>query len=434
PTSAPTLAPTAAPKTTTPVVTPGNNGTFCATPKITLTEIDVGQSVTVNEDEAALKLLAISPKPSGGSYVAFHGDSKVYVVQLDASDKVVAGSQVAVNVHDFGDIHGDDKGFVILGTRDATGGGTLNCGNPSNLCGSAPNPPVPCYDMYLIRFDGGKESWATKLTDSSASLPPYSTSKTGRDVFMIWWYAHHGRIAYDGTNWAAYFGAAISTSEGGCINIHQGDRMQIVSPSGSLVQNANAFDWGCSHSGYERVVYDDRVKQFTGICKTDNNNRIKFPTSDATIYPVDLAASNLGDIVKDTASGYWMTVSNGQGDNAKVHLVHFSKNGASDKDIVLGGAMANERACHLASIGKSGLLAVWEGSSSGGDLSEFGSRQMYVQVRSPSDGAKISDVATVAGVKGNRYQAFREFPDGSVAYVAEGSTATKLKVLRISAC
>ncbi|KAH9117092.1 hypothetical protein AeMF1_009040 [Aphanomyces euteiches] len=96
--------------------------------------------------------------------------------------------------------------------------------------------------------------------------------------------------------------------------------------------------------------------------------------------------------------------------------------------------MANERACHLASIGKSGLLAVWEGSSSGGDLSEFGSRQMYVQVRSPSDGAKISDVATVAGVKGNRYQAFREFPDGSVAYVAKGSTATKLKVLRISAC
>ncbi|CAK4189550.1 unnamed protein product, partial [Aphanomyces euteiches] len=258
--------------------------------------------------------------------------------------------------------------------------------------------------MYLIRFDGGKESWATKLTDSSASLPPYSTSKTGRDVFMIWWYAHHGRIAYDGTNWAAYFGAAISTSEGGCINIHQGDRMQIVSPSGSLVQNANAFDWGCSHSGYERVVYDDRVKQFTGICKTDNNNRIKFPTSDATIYPVDLAASNLGDIVKDTASGYWMTVSNGQGNNAKVHLVHFSKSGASDKDIVLGGAMANERACHLASIGKGGLLAVWEGSSSGGDLSEFGSRQMYVQVRSPSDGAKISDVATVAGVKGNRYQ------------------------------
>lgn len=46
------------------------------------------------------------------------------------------------------------------------------------------------------------------------------------------------------------------------------------------------------------MLWDDRSKEFTGICTTDNRNRIKFPTSDATIYPVDLGASNLGDIVK----------------------------------------------------------------------------------------------------------------------------------------
>uniref|UniRef100_K3X515 Uncharacterized protein n=1 Tax=Globisporangium ultimum (strain ATCC 200006 / CBS 805.95 / DAOM BR144) TaxID=431595 RepID=K3X515_GLOUD len=413
-----------------------SSGKLCKVPKVTVSEIDVGASVLTNEDEAALKVVAISAKPGGGSNIAFHTGSNVQVMSLDANDKIVAGSTVTVNVVDFADIYSDAKGFVILGTRAATGGGTLNCGNPSNLCGTAPSPAVPCYDMYLIRYEGDKEVWATKLTTSSASLPPYSTSKTGADVYMIWWYAHHGRIAYDGTNWASYFGVAISTSEDGCINIHQGDRMQVVGPTGALVKSANSFDLGCSHSGYERITYDDRSKEFAMICKTDNNNRIKFPNSDTTIYPVDLAASNLGDIVKDVSTGYWMTVSNGDDNDAKVHLMHFAKNKVTDKDIVLGGANANERACHLASIGSGGLLAAWEGSSATGDFMEGdSSRKIYIQVRDAKDGAAVSDAITVdGGIVGNRYQAFKSFPDGSVAYLSEGSTETKLKVLRVAPC
>lgn len=225
-----------------PAPAPTTDGKLCAAPKVSVNEIDVGINIVANEDEAALKLLAISAKPSGGSYVAFHGSAgKVHVVERDASDKAV-GSPIAIDANDFADIHADEKGFVVLATRAAQDGDTLNCGNPSNLCGAASNPPVTCLDMYLICFEGGKETWATKLTLSSASLLPYSSSKTGPNVFMILWYAHHGRIAFDGSNWASYFGAAISTSEGGCINIHQGDRMQIVGQSGALVKSTNAFD------------------------------------------------------------------------------------------------------------------------------------------------------------------------------------------------
>lgn len=427
-----TTAPASSSDASTPIA---KNGKLCAVPKLTVSDIDVGASVINNEDEAALKVVAISAKPGGGSHIAYHTGSKVQVMELDASDKVVTGSTVSVDVVDFADIYSDAKGFVVLGTRAAQGGGTLNCGNPANLCGTAPNPAMPCYDMYLIRFEGGKEVWATKLTSSSATLPPYSTSKTGADVFMVWWYAHHGRIAYDGTNWASYFGVAVSTSEGGCINIHQGDRMQVVGPTGAPVKSQNSFDLGCSHSGYERITYDASAKEFAMICKTDNNNRIKFPNSDATIYPVDLAASNLGDIVPSATLGYWMTVSNGNGANAKVHLMHFEKNKATDKDILLGGVDANERACHLAKIGDGGLLAVWEGASAGDDLSERAARKMYVQVRDAKDGAKISEPITVGdGVVGNRYQAFKDFPDGSVAYLSKGTAATKLKLLRITPC
>ncbi|KAG7385865.1 hypothetical protein PHYPSEUDO_001016 [Phytophthora pseudosyringae] len=267
-------------------------------------------------------------------------------------------------------------------------------------------------------------------TDAPASLPPYSSGKTGPDVYMIWWYAHHGRIAFDGKNWAAYFGAAISTSEGGCINIHQGDRMKVVDASGKITADEDSFDWGCSHSGYERITYDNRTDSYATICKTDSNNRIMPPKDwDTTIYPVDLAASNLGDIVPDSVASskkYWATVSNGNGDNAKVHLIHFAMNAAASEDITLGGTDANERAPHLASIGSGGMLAMWEGSSSGGDLAEGGARTIYAQVLDASTGKAISDKVTVEkSVVGNRYQALKTYPDGSVAYLSKGRFWTR---------
>ena len=37
-------------------------------------------------------------------------------------------------------------------------------------------------------------------------------------------------------------------------------------------------------------------------------------------------------------------------------------------------------------------------------------------------------------VLGSRYQDFRAFPDGSVAYPAPSSTGTKIKILRVVPC
>jgi hypothetical protein len=440
--SSSSLTPTTSSNSTSTATTTASkdNSKLCAKPRVVISEVNVGAAVEANEDEAGLKVVAIAPISTGGSRVAFQSGDSIIVRELDADDKLVTSSPaVKVPLNDFADIYADKDGFVILGTRDAEGGGTLNCGNPSNLCGTAPSPAVPCYDMYMVRYDGSKETWATKLTSSSASLPPYSSSKTGPDVYMIWWYAHHGRIASDGTNWAAYFGAAISTSEGGCINIHQGDRMKVVDPSGKITADEDSFDWGCSHSAYERITYDNRTDSYATICKTDSNNRIMPPKDwDTTIYPVDLAAANLGDIVPDadaSSNKYWATVSNGEGDNAKVHLIHFATNAAASEDITLGGSDANERAPHLASIGDGGLLATWEGSSSGGDLTEGGARTMYAQVLDASTGKSISEKVTLdKSVVGNRYQALKSFPDGSVAYLSKGTTGTSLQVVRFYGC
>ncbi|POM81152.1 Avr1b-1 Avirulence-like protein, partial [Phytophthora palmivora] len=412
--SAPTTSNNSTSTATTSPSTSADNSKLCAKPRVVISEVDVGATIDANEDEVGLKVVAIASLPSGGSRIAFQSGENIIVRELDANDKLVTSSPaVKVPLHDFADLIADVNELLLVAGLSVEDAGTLNCGNPSNLCGSAPSPAVPCYDMYMVRYDGAKETWATKLTSSSSSLPPYSSSKTGEDVYMIWWYAHHGRIASDGKNWAAYFGAAISTSEGGCINIHQGDRMKVVDQVDRLV----------------------RTKLAPNL--TDSNNRIMPPKDwGTTIYPVDLAASNLGDIVPSAAANkYWATVSNGNGDNAKVHLIHFDLKSKASQDIVLGGTDANERAPHLAAIGKGGLLAMWEGSSSGGDLHQQQQYQAQVQAQMQAQMQQASQKVTVdKSVVGNRYQALKSFPDGSVAYLSKGKTDTSVQVVRFFGC
>jgi hypothetical protein len=291
--------------------------------------------------------------------------------------------------------------------------------------------------MYMVRFDGTAETWATRLTDSSAALPPYSTGKTGETVFMIWWYAHHGRIAFDGTHYAGYYGSAISVSEGGCINIHQGDRMQVVATDGTL-QASDGFEWGCSHSGYERVLYDAEADAWITVCKTDNNNRIAFAPDYRTIRPVDLAASNLGELVKADGAGYWLPASDlrpGASGMADVHLLRFT-DGAASTDLTLAcDAGRNCRAPHLAPYGGSGMLLAWESSTSDGDLSPNDSaRRFHVQVRDRASGDPIGAALEVPGFTGNRYHALRGFPDGSAVFPAKGAAADRVKLLRVQPC
>jgi hypothetical protein len=411
---------------------------------VRVTEIDVGATVRNNEDEAALLPLSISPIPGGGSRLAWMGnDTRVHVTTLDANDQVT-GTSFGFPAHDFQDIYADATGGVILLTRDAMGGGTLNCGAPTNLCGTPPNPPIACYDMYLVRFDGSTESWATKLTNSSASLPPYSTGPMGPQVYMIWWYAHHGRVVSDGTNYATYFGAAISVSQSGCINIHQGDRAKIVSPSGAIV--SGGFDWGCSHSGYERVVWDG--SKYTYVCENDaptsgKNGKIAFaPGASPVILPIDLFYTNMGDLVTGSSGGYWLTTSDvragqpaGVNGLADLRLLHFTT-GAPDQNIVLASdSGTNDRAPHLASYGATRMIAAWETATATGNFAETNtSRRLSVQTVSRANGAPEGAPYAVTGVKGNRYHEFVGYPDGSAAYPAPGSTTTKVKILRILPC
>lgn len=422
--------------------------------RVRITDIDLGVTISSNEDEAALKPIMIAPMTSGGSRVAFMGsDGMIHVAQLDASDHL-QGTPVTITGYDFSALYADDAGGVLLATRPAHGSGDKHCGTLTNLCGSTASLPsqYACFDMYMVRFDGNSETWATQLTQSSDANPPYLNSPTdGQRLVYIWQtYAHHGRIAFDGTNYAGYYGAAISVSQM-CvnsdsalktgINIHQGDEMRVVGPGGALLTGHNSFDWGCSHSGYERILWDGTANKFVTVCKTDNNNRIAFAPAIMTIFPIDLNYSNLGNIVTGSGGGYWLTTSNIRAGQtamsnglADVLLLHFAT-GMQDKMIMLASdAGQNDRAPHLAAYGSSRLLAAWESSTAPGDLSPNDkNRKLHLQVLDRASGA-VEGPALDVSLIGNRYVDFVGFPDGSVGFAAPGSSPTQIKVLRVLPC
>ena len=432
---------------------PGSSGVFggdggaCAisAASVRVTEIDVGIAYSYQEVDTPLSLLAISPIPSGGSRLAFMGgDGMVHVARLDAGDKLVAASVFGLPASDFEDIVADDLGGVVLLSRSAMGGGTLQCGTPSNLCGTPPSPPIPCNDMYMVRFNDSAEAWATKLTTSSAQLPPYSTGPSGPPVYMIWWYAHNGRLASDGTNFAAYYGSAVSVSQGGCVNIHQGDEMRVVDPAGRTL--TGGFDWGCSHSAFERMTWDGT--KYVTVCNNDSDpggsktGQMAFAPNLTTIYPVNEVNAELGAVIQAGSGGYWLVLSDvrpGQSTVAPalddVHLVHTTA-GMSDKDITLASDTGlNDRAPHLAAFGSHRMLAAWETSTMTDHLVQTDtSRRLYVQALDSATGGALGAPYNVAGVRGSRYQDFRRYPDDSVAYAAPGSTGTKIKIVRITPC
>ena len=443
--------------------------------RVRVTEIDVGATYAYNEVDnngpnLGLTPLSIAPVPGGGSRLAFLGksDGMVHVVTLDATDQPAGGS-FGLPGYDVQDIYADAAGGVLLVSRPAMGStANHNCGDINHLCGLVANYPTAasCYDMYMVRFNGTIEAWAAKLTDTTASLPAYGTSATGGgNVVFIWsQYAHNGRIASDGTNYAGYFGAAITVPGQACVgsstlangvNIHQGDRMKVVNGSGAV--QTSGFDWGCSHSGYERVAWDATARKFVAVCKNDaptggKSGRLAFSPGTVTIYPVDLNYNQLGNVMMAGGGGYWMIASDiraGQPASANgladVHLLHVASTAAPtpDMNLTLVSDGLNDRAPHLAAYGAGRMVAAWETSTATGDFSQTAAgRQMWLQILDATTGmppagaaaAAVGPLKVTPNVLGSRYQDFRAYPDGSVAYPAPGSSATKIKVLRVLPC
>jgi hypothetical protein len=395
---------------------------------VRVTPVSLGSTLSYSNDETYAIPLAIAAKPGGGSLIAWatgyshYGSStssQVHVAQLDCDDQLV-GTPFTFQGHDFQDIAADANGGVVTLTRD--GASTVDaqhCGDVNNLC-VLPSDRPGCYDHYMVRFDcSGNEQWATKLTTTTASAPLYAPGSGSNHG--VWWYQHHGRLAYDGTNYAAYFCDSITIANNSCsagagkVDIHEGDRMQVVGPTGSVLTGHDSFAGGCSHSWTTRLVWDSRTSHFVMVCATDNSCRIAQPNPYRTIATATCDGTLFnGDIVLAGNSGYWIAWSY----QNSARLAHFST-GAADQNITTASTSQHP---HLVAYGSGKMLLVWGSGSS-----------MTAQAYDATSGATIGSTFTIAAPD-HPWQSFKPFPDGSVAWASVSSASSTVQIARVMPC
>ena len=205
----------------------------------------------------------------------------------------------------------------------------------------------------------------------------------------------------------------ITVQNGNCIDIHQGDRMQVVSTDGSLVSgHRDSFEVGCSHSWTTRIVWDHRVGEYVMVCATDNRCRIAQPSPYQTV--ADGACDGTlfgGDLVLAEGGGYWTAWSQG----SQVRLEHFT-DGPSELTIDTSASSSHP---HLVSYGADRMLLAWESGSG-----------MTAQAFDADSGATVGGELTI-DVTDHSFQTFKSYPDGSVAYPAAGSNNTSVKIARV---
>jgi hypothetical protein len=371
-----------------------------ATPAVKVTDVNVGVKVTGygSEGDTDPLPMAIAATPSGGSWLAWLGtDKRVYLGRLDCDDKLVGTPSSFAGI-DLQDVQADANGGVLLLTRPG------DC-HTGPLCGGSSSP---CNTMWMVRFDNsGKQVWERQVTNLSSGLGGYDNGAR-----FVWWYQHHGRLAYDGANYAAYFGVAITVQNGSCVDIHEGDRMQVVSSSGALLSGHDSFAVGCSHSWTTRIAWDSRTSHFAMVCATDNNCRIAQPNPYRTVASGTCDGTLFGgDLVLASTAGYWTAWSQG----GQVRLEHF-KTGAADNTIRTSARSSHP---HLVGYGTGRMLLAWESGSA-----------IAAQVFDAGTGKAVGSQFTI-GVRDHSYQAFKAYGDGSVAYPAAGSGTTSIRVARV---
>jgi hypothetical protein len=200
------------------------------------------------------------------------------------------------------------------------------------------------------------------------------------------------------------------------INIHQGDEMRIVNAMGVIQPKAGGFDWGCSHSGFEKIVWDPLANKYALICRSDGYPQVGLNVNASKqVYAISATTSAVSNIVlSGTASSYWTLAS----DSGTLHLFRFTPMGGTTADVNLGSGDKP----HLVKYGNH-LFGAWVASGT----------TMVGQVLDASTGAAIGASVPIAAPS-NQFQDFRDYSDGSAAYVAPGSSASKLKIVRVLPC
>lgn len=330
----------------------------------------------------------LSPLPDGTSKVAWtDGTGQVHVTPLDGNDArrgpdvTLPGTEV--------------RGFVAL-----PDGAAVLVRRDDDV-------------MAVVRVnDAGVETFATHLVGDE----PHDVE--GSRWIDDW--SHDGRLAWSGTQFAAYHG---QTGNHGSAGNHQGDRYVLLDPAG---RQTVVWDWGCSHSLDVRLAWNGSA--FGPVCLSDcypgkgiYYNHRGLVRSEPSGDCAGRSSAELGGLAGD-GDGFLLTFVSREGrSSADVGLVHIDTGGAVGEVAWLTDtAGVDEAGAHLAAYGPA-YLAGWTAGGTG---------RLAVVAAS---GAILEGPADVAAESGARND-FVTWPNGDAGWAYAWGDTSRLQVVRVSRC
>ncbi|HQB45469.1 MAG TPA: hypothetical protein PLV85_17785, partial [Polyangiaceae bacterium] len=243
---------------------------------------------------AAYSEVFLSPQPSGCSKMAWLSNGTIQVTPLDGADQPFSqvastqGSQIRGLV-------AHDDGSAVLVVRDDK--------------------------MVLVRLA------ANGLAQFENIIVGGNSHQAEGDRWIDNW-PHEGRLAWSGSEYAAYFG---HTGNWGSQGNHQGDRLEIIDATGN--GGGGGWGWGCSHSLDVRIAHN--IQRFGPVCLSDcyPGKGIYFDhhtlvSDEPSGNCIGGSNARLGGLAA-VDGGFWLTYSSSEGRaSSDIALVHIDDAGA----------------------------------------------------------------------------------------------------------
>jgi hypothetical protein len=268
--------------------------------------------------------------------------------------------------------------------------------------------------MVFVRLDEAGN------TTASLSIVGGNSHTTDGDRWIDSW-PHQGRLAWSGSEYAAYFG---QTGNHGAAGDHQGDHYTIISPDGAELDGG--WDWGCSHSLDVRLAHNGSI--FAPVCTSDTypgagiwlRNRIEL-SPEPSITNTG-GGTKLGGLVP-APDGFWLTFTSPEpGPTYDVVFLHFDNEGnVSGRVMLTETDSVDEEFSHLAAYGEGDLLAGW---STDGQLS----------LATLDTAGSILEGPVVVSAQIGGLDDFVTYPNGDIGWAAAWDDMSTLQIVWVAAC
>jgi hypothetical protein len=328
----------------------------------------------------------LATSPNGRAKAAWSDGTNVHVTPLDegnqraGADVTVMGSEVR------GFVAHDDGSALLVRRGDA---------------------------MVFERLD---EAGTVKAT---LGIVGGNTHMTEGNRWIDDW-PHQGRLAWSGTQYAAYFG---QTGNHGSAGNHQGDHYTLITSAGAL--DKGGWDWGCSHSLDDRIAHNGT--SWAPICISDTYPGAGIFHSNRTKVSDEPSVTNVGGVAKlgglvPTSDGFFLSFTSPEGRSAPdVAFVKVGNDGKpSGKVWVTDTPSVSEGYSHLAAYGDK-LLAGWDAGTT-----------FTVAVLDKAGAVVEGPAATTAKLGGQ--DDIVTFANGDVGWAAAWEDLTQLKIVRVLGC